>query len=162
MCINSKITALLPVYVMFLSGTVFSQEALLPSGGEAQGNGGSVSYSIGQTHYISVNNSTGTVSQGVQQAYEIFTVGIFDHSIEIDLSVFPNPTANELNLKVSNWGQQQMQFRLLDMSGKVLISRDIIQETTILNMLTYPPAVYLLEVYSGNQPVKSFKIIKNK
>ncbi len=46
-----------------------AQEATLASGGNATGSGGSVSYSVGQVVYTTNIGTTGSVAQGVQQAY---------------------------------------------------------------------------------------------
>ncbi len=111
-------------------------------------------------NYIFMHGSGGTVSQGVQQAYEIFTTAVSDFSMPIELSVYPNPVADELKLKISNGEHKQIQFRLLDISGKVLITEYVTQEITSVSLVAYPAAIYALDIYSGNQPVKSFRIIK--
>jgi hypothetical protein len=49
---------------------MFSQESLSTSGGEANGTGGTVSYSIGQVFYSTYSGSNGTLSEGVQQPFE--------------------------------------------------------------------------------------------
>lgn len=46
-----------------------AQQAVLTSGSNAVGTEGSVSYSVGQLDYISINGSDGSVSQGVQQSF---------------------------------------------------------------------------------------------
>ena len=79
-------------------GGLHAQESPTASGGDATGSGGTVDYSVGQVAYITNVNASGTVSQGVQQAYEIFTVGIQEAELNISLSVFPNPTADNLTL----------------------------------------------------------------
>jgi len=48
-------------------------------GGNATGQNGRVSYSIGQVDFITVSGSGGTVTQGIQQPYEIFVVGVEDN-----------------------------------------------------------------------------------
>ncbi|MBT3871042.1 MAG: hypothetical protein HOF75_00230, partial [Flavobacteriaceae bacterium] len=56
---------LLKAIVFFLLFTVeftFAQAALTASGGEAVGDGGSLSYTIGQVDYIQASGSGGTAS----------------------------------------------------------------------------------------------------
>ncbi|MEE4177590.1 MAG: hypothetical protein V2I46_08780, partial [Bacteroides sp.] len=55
---------------------LFGQEAVVPAGGNATGSGGSVSYTAGQVFYLIHSGPSGSVSQGVQQPYEIFAVGV--------------------------------------------------------------------------------------
>ncbi len=57
---------------VYFSGIVsFGQTSVNTAGGEVENTSGSVSYSIGQVAYTSVSNSNGSVSQGVQHAFEI-------------------------------------------------------------------------------------------
>ena len=48
-----------------------AQQAIVPIGGDAIGASGQISYSIGQIAYTTYEGSTGSVSQGVQQPFEI-------------------------------------------------------------------------------------------
>ena len=67
------------VLVAFLLCVVFSikaQQSIITSGGEATGTNGSASYSIGQLITTTTTNGTGSVSAGVQQAFEI-SVNVF-------------------------------------------------------------------------------------
>ena len=84
------------ILLFVLSASVlFAQNAVTVSGGEANGNSGSVSYSIGQTFYSTNVGSNGQVSEGVQQPYEIYDVTEVQSTISdvISLSAFPNPTS---------------------------------------------------------------------
>jgi hypothetical protein len=73
-------------------GIAQAQENANTSGGVATGSGGTVAYSIGQVAYTTNTGSNGSVDQGVQHAYEIFTVGIKETELNISLTAFPNPT----------------------------------------------------------------------
>ena len=83
-----------------------AQESANTSGGDATGSGGIVAYSVGQVVYTSNTGSTGTIDQGVQHAYEIFTVGIKETELNISLSIFPNPTADNLTLQISDYNNK--------------------------------------------------------
>ena len=59
---------------------LLAQEVIPTSGGTASGSGGSASYTIGQMIYTTNNGVNGSVSQGIQQPYEISVVsGIEEH-----------------------------------------------------------------------------------
>jgi hypothetical protein len=77
---------------IFQYSIVNAQESINASGGDALGSGGSTAYSIGQVVYTINTSSSGTSEQGVQHAYEIYSVGIKETEVNIFLSVFPNPT----------------------------------------------------------------------
>ena len=48
-----------------------AQEAVSAAGGNASGSGGTASYTIGQVAYTTNSSASGTITQGVQQPYEI-------------------------------------------------------------------------------------------
>ena len=147
----------------FLSGIVsYGQTSVNTAGGEVKNTSGSVSYSIGQVAYTSVSNSNGSVSQGVQQAYQISTLNLEEKAFNFSLSAYPNPTQDNLNLRVGNYRQEQLVYRLLDMGGKLLSEAKIQTQETVIEMQQLPSATYYVEVHHDNKKVQSFKIVKNQ
>lgn len=93
----------LSVLLLGLGLTAQAQQATTDTGGNASGSGGSVAYSVGQIVYTTNTSTNGSVAQGVQQPYEISIVlGIDNHSINLELTAYPNPTAHFLTLNVGN------------------------------------------------------------
>ncbi len=139
-----------------------SQQATTATGGNASGSGGTVAYSVGQIVYTTNTGTTGSVAQGVQQPYEISIVlGIDNHSINLGLSAYPNPTTNYLTLNVGNFELSTLNFQLYDISGKLIERRKIISISETIAMENLPTATYFLKVTNNNKEVKTFKIIKN-
>jgi len=143
-----------------------AQEAITATGGYASGSGGSVSYSVGQIVYTTNSGANGSVSQGVQQPYEISVVSGVDEaeSINLILSVYPNPTTDFLTLKIdasATLSIQSMSYQLYDISGKLLKNKKIEGNETSIDMKQLILAIYLLKVIQGSKEVKTFKIIKN-
>ena len=133
----------------------------MASGGEATGTGSS-SYSVGQVVYTYVSSSNETVSQGVQQPYEISTtLDIDEMAILLEVSVFPNPTSDFIILKIEEKDISKVNYQLYNINGKLLKSEQVENQTTNINMTSYPVATYIVKVLSDNKIVKSFKIIKN-
>jgi len=64
----------------------------------------------------------------VQQAYQISTLNVEEKAFNFSLSVYPNPTQDDLNLRVGNYRQEQLIYRLLDTGGKLLSESKIIYE----------------------------------
>ncbi len=60
--------AFLPL-LLFSMGTIVlnAQKGVVAAGGTAEGNTGSVSYSVGQLDYVAISTSNGSVLQGIQQ-----------------------------------------------------------------------------------------------
>lgn len=140
--------------------TGYAQEATNTSSGNALGNGGTMAYSIGQVVYTTNNGTGGSVNQGIQQPYEILTVGIKETVLNISLTLFPNPTANNLTLQVQNFTNEELSYQLLDIQGKFLESKQVAGSQTQINMSALPSATYLLNVIEKNKKVQTFKIIK--
>ena len=140
--------------------TGYAQEATITSGGNALGNGGTMAYSVGQIVYTTNNGIGGSVNQGVQQPYEIFTVGIKETVLNILLTIFPNPTATNLTLQVSDFTNENLTYQLLDMQGKFIETAHITASQMQINMDNLPAATYLLNVTQENKQVQAFKIIK--
>lgn len=138
-----------------------AQTSINGGGGNATGSTGNVSYSIGQTFYISQSTSTNSNTQGVQQPYEIsITSGLKETRISLSLSVYPNPTADELTLKLDKAIQLGWTCELLDASGKLLKTQQITGKEEKVTMAGLASAQYLLRVMDGSKEVKTFKIIK--
>ena len=138
-----------------------AQTSINATGGDASGSGGSASYSVGQVVYTTNTGTNGSVAQGVQQAYEIFTVGIKETELNIFLTVFPNPTTDYLTLSISEFEISNLTYQLYDISGKLLQSEKITGNQTSIVMSNLVPANYFVKVIQGNKEVKTIKIIKN-
>lgn len=154
------------IIAIFLAATGFSelqaQQALVSSGGNANGSNGKVSWSVGQVAYTSIENANGSVNQGVQQPFEFFTVGV-DESKDITLSmtVYPNPTSDKIILKVGTEKFENSSYQLNDFNGKLLVNQKLTGVQTSISMENFPPASYILKVTYNGKEQKTFKIIKN-
>ena len=142
--------------------TVFGQQSVNTSGGNVANSNGSVSYSIGQVAYASVSNSNGTVSQGVQQAYQISTLILEENAFNFSLSAYPNPTTDNLTLRVGNYRQESLMYRVLDTEGKLVSEAKLQGQETVIEMHQLPTATYFVEVHNEGKKVQTFKIIKNQ
>jgi hypothetical protein len=159
----SKTSLILTLFVISLTFTslLHAQQSINASGSSASGSGGSFTYSVGQVFYTSISDTSGKLSQGVQQAYEIFNVGLLESKLNISLAVFPNPTANNLKLSINDYKNEMLAYQLFDLQGKLLSSGTITSQQTEINTSTLASATYFIHVMNQeNQKVQSFKIIK--
>ena len=156
-----KITVLTTSCLVFCA-VVFGQTSVNASGGETSNASGSISYSIGQVAYQSVSNTSGSVSQGVQHAFEISTLSLEENKFNFTLNAFPNPTTENLNLRVGNYKQEKLAYKLIDLEGKVISEASMLSEETTIDMKQLPVATYFVEVHNEGKKVQTFKIIKNQ
>ncbi len=139
-----------------------SQESVNTAGGDVISNEGSVSYSIGQVFYTSQENSSATIVQGVQHTYEVTQVGTNETSVNISVSVFPNPSTDYLTLEINDFGIETLSYQLRNMQGMLIKKEQIISQKTIISMEALSPATYILQITNEETNlVNSFKIIKN-
>ena len=82
--------------------SVHAQQSLNASGAEAKGAGGQVSYSVGQVAYSSIAGVSGSVAQGVQQAYVIEPVSVEEPILGASVKVFPNPALEHLIVQIDS------------------------------------------------------------
>ena len=140
-----------------------AQQATVAAGGDATGVGGTSSYSVGQVVYTGLSGSSGTSNQGVQQPYEILTVGISNNeNINLSYSVYPNPAVSSITLSIGDKNIENLSYKLYDIAGKLLANQKVANALTIISMESYAAATYLLKVSDNTGEIKTFKIIKNK
>lgn len=141
-----------------------AQEAVLTTGGNISGTGGSASYSIGQVVYTTITGTNGSVAQGVQQPFEISEViGIKEaEGITLTCTAYPNPAKDYLTLKVNNYDISNLSYQLYDINGKLLENKKIAGNETTIDMNHLATATYFLKIIQSNKEVKTFKIIKTQ
>lgn len=139
-----------------------AQETMNTTGGNASGSGGSASYSVGQSVYLTHTGTTGSVAEGVQQPYEISVVtGVVEApETELSITAFPNPTTDKLTLKVKDPKPSTLTFQLFDMTGKPLKRGMFSGNQTSISIGNLLPGIYFLKVVRGTEEIKVFKIIK--
>lgn len=155
-----KPIVLLLIGLLWVSA-IQAQESINTSGGDASGSDGSVAYSIGQVVYTTNTTSNGSEAQGVQQAYEIYSLDVKEVRSSISLEVFPNPTASNLTLQINELNNKEYSYLLYDMLGKALNKGQITNQQTQINTSGLPSATYIIHIRNkANQNIQSFKIIK--
>lgn len=156
-----KLIALITFSLNFFSVT--AQTSVNSSGGTAKGNGGLVSYSVGQLVYTTHSGTNGLIAQGIQQPYEISVIkGINNFSgIGLIAMAYPNPMIDYLILEIKTLKLSNLSFALYDMHGQLLQSKRIANKKTSIYMGNCPAAAYFLKITQNDTEIKSLKIIKN-
>ena len=142
-----------------------AQEVISAAGDNAAGSGGTVSYSIGQVVYTTNRGPNGSVVQGVQQPYEISVITEIEKTtgIELLISVYPNPSIDYLTLHINPSPETDfrlLSYRLFGLNGKLLETKKINGNQTIIDLKNQAAGSYFLSVTEENTIVKTFKIIK--
>lgn len=80
----------------------------------------------------------------------------------VTISCFPNPVENQLRIQINELSRvNEYHLRLSTISSVVLYTTEIIQQSSDIDMSTYPPGVYFIQISDkiGNT-IKMEKIIK--
>jgi hypothetical protein len=140
-----------------------AQHAVVTAGGHAKNEKCSVSYTIGQVAMQAKKEGKLHITEGVQQTYEIFTVGDDVYpGILLEAIVYPNPTEDLLHLKLNQYAIPLDGFKamLFDNSGHLLETKTITDNVTDFQIGHYSAGVYFLEVDGKGTNLKTFKIIR--
>jgi hypothetical protein len=141
---------------------VQGQEAIPATGGNATGTGGSVSYTMGQIADNLHSGSNGTIVEGVQQPYEVSVVTAIEDAggLSLESIVYPNPSSGQIRLIVESPENENLRFRLYDITGVLLLDKRIEGRETEITLENFASSVYLLKLVKNNKEAKVFKIVK--
>jgi hypothetical protein len=150
------------IFSFLCSFNISAQQTVDASGGEATGSGGTVSYSVGQVLYNTFSDANNSEAQGVQQPFEISVVNGTEllKGISLKYKVYPNPAHSLLILELDNELPEAF-VQLFDITGKLINTAQVSTGINQISTEELIPATYILKLLSGNQLVRSFKIIKN-
>ena len=142
---------------------IISQEIISPSAGDSSGSGGSLSYTIGQVFFNTIESDYGSLVQGIQQPFEFQTLSTPALlTVQLTAITYPNPTTEFVLLKISDTALENLQYTLFDLNGKTIDSKKINSFSTKITMKNFAIGMYLLKLTKNNQPLKTFKIIKKQ
>jgi hypothetical protein len=137
-----------------------AQADVTVSGGNGNSSGGTVSYSVGQVAYKQYAETDGSVSEGVQQTYEVADLSLENNSTIFDCAVYPNPTFSGVRFILQDSSYPEMHADLFDATGKAVLVLPMLYEQQDIQLGHLPAGTYVLRVYSAKKTVRSFKIIK--
>jgi hypothetical protein len=154
-------------FIIFCAMSMFgmgalAQNAVLSTGGNANESTGNVSYAVGQIVYHYTASGDFSISEGVQQAYEISNVGIDKHpEITLSMSVYPNPTNHFVTLSIEpSFNLKSTECVIYDLNGKLISQTYIHDSKTQIDLESLAPSIYFFNVINNKETIKIFKVIK--
>jgi len=138
-----------------------AQRSPVASGGTATGSGGSATYSVGQVTYTAITGTPGSAIQGVHQPFEISIVtSVPNPGIDLQAIVYPNPTKDQVMLRIGYPDIRNLQYILLDAKGALIKQNPITRQQTLVTLPPFGNGVYLLQVWRKQSLLITFKIVK--
>ena len=159
---KSKLKFVVVILSLMLVSTLQAQQVISSAGTTFTGTGVQLSWTIGEPVIETFTAGSTTLTQGFHQS-KLTVTAIEPLSLTgIDLSVYPNPVSAELKLSVSGNLNGNLDYRLFDMTGKMIITKKIDHQPELINMMNYQSGTYLLKVFRNeNESLQTFKIVKN-
>jgi hypothetical protein len=158
-----KFLAACAIFLVFLSIPSYCQNDIMQTISPAGGNGGnsnvSMDWSIGQVAVSTLASEQAILTQGLLQE-NILITGIGRPSEKLpDIRVFPNPTAGQLIITISD--NKPLIYNLTDLNGKLLLNGQCLDIENILDLKDLPVGEYILNISDkSTQDANSYKITK--
>jgi hypothetical protein len=154
-----------------LMGTMSYAQSIAPqsvnSGGTkmTQANG-SLSFTVGELVVLNLTDSQGnTLGSGFTAGASLTTASILESDASLlDVSVFPNPTSDLVNIRINHSSIEQVVVCITDLQGKEVYYGKYagISNTIGINTAAYATGTYVLSLKNlNNQVLGTYKIIKN-
>lgn len=122
-------------------------------------------YAVGPSFYGVYSNASVTTISEVTEVYTPSSTGISEFDfLQLDISIFPNPTSDLLAIQVGGFLKDDLKIDLLDMSGKLISSSSIKTGSTIayFDVQTVYEGIYLLSFSNGDNRVTKKVVIDKK
>ena len=155
-----KSLILFSVFLLFIAGSTTAQKVVAANGGTATVNGYEISWTVGEPITETVTDGTSILTQGFQQSK--LTVTAIDElrETDVEIKVYPNPTQDFVTIHFSKI-MEKPGCLLFDLSGKLLIQKNIESTDAKIDMTRFAEGAYILKLnYRGSQPLQTFKIVK--
>lgn len=149
---------IIPIGLFLLTASLSAQE-VISSQGDSYSNGThTLDYTIGEPVIETVSNGTNDLTQGFHQTNLVITK-IEDVNIDLNVSIFPNPTSELVNLTMEDF--LGFTINLFDISGKLLQQKVLTDNKTTVSLDVYPKGSYMLTLTNNdNKKIKTYQIIK--
>ena len=130
--------------------SINAQSNIVAGGGDANSSTGSVSYSIGQIDFQYTSSADYSVSEGVQQTYSFDTaLSIDDIQYDFQLSIWPNPSADEMNIELTTNYELPLSLTVTDVKGAVVASQSVTQGKYSFDVNTWAAGTYYVDLNNG-------------
>jgi hypothetical protein len=144
---------------LFLLSVAINAQEVISTQGDSYTNGSNtIDFTVGEPIIETVSDGNNDLTQGFHQTLLTIT-GIEDLDVNFIVNLFPNPTADEVNITVEKF--EGLSYHLFDIAGKLLKEQMITAKATKIVVENYPKGTYLLTLsHAENKKIKSYRIIK--
>lgn len=153
-----KIKYILVISLGILSNEILGQSATSSGGGKMENSDVKVTVTLGEPTSGVIGDSTQT-EVGFQQVYEAKDLKVEETKSSLNLTLYPNPTANKVT--ISNTTNLKLSYSLYNLQGKLIFSNTSSASSIQLDLSTQAKGIYVVKfVDTKNLQAKTFKITK--
>ncbi len=150
---------------LFGFGSSYSQsltpEVSATSGDYYIGVDATLSWTIGESVVETFSGTNAVLTQGFQQPLYLVTSVEEAPDNPYQISVYPNPTTDLINISVQSVDQASFNVELINLQGKRLYHQNIDSNNNTIDLKQYATGIYMLKIYtSDNKFLKSYRISK--
>ncbi len=110
----------------------FSQHSIVSNGSEANGLGGTASYTFGQVFDFTTLNSNFSIQEGVQQTYKVNTDGLLEMTAEL-FTIYPIPTTDVITIELKS-NDSEFDYYIISMDGSLAEKGTIYTHLSTINL----------------------------
>ena len=154
------------LFSFFAVFSVSAQEVVSTQGDSYSNASANIDFTIGEVVINTGTDGTNELTQGFHQTNWNF-LGLEDYAPDYQVTIFPNPTQDVLNIKTSVF--ENVTYTLYDAQGKLVLQNILSAEQTPIQVSQLAPGAYSLELIfedSNEGPLslskrKTFKLVKS-
>ena len=112
------------IFCFNLSAQSMERQVIASGGAVQSATGVELSSTVGEAATSSFSSGTVILNQGFQQG-DSLTTGLAENNIQVDYKIYPNPTANQVNLNLTSDKDLEGIVTLTTIEGKQVFSKQI-------------------------------------
>lgn len=122
-------------------------------------NVGNIHWTVGEIAVTRSENGL-ALEQGFHNGlYELIATSTWSApEVQLEMRVFPNPTADKVTL-AGDW-EIRDRLRISDLLGRALSDTELPLERTELDLTNYPAGTYLLTISRAGRPLKTLRVVR--
>jgi len=138
-----------------------SLERLVLSAGAWSANGVTAITGLPYSQFMSGNSGSLTVSAFYGQETLLSDVSSIGNTLS-EIKAFPSPTTGFLTIQSDKHGSVEYQITVVNTDGKNVLTKQLSEENTTIDMTALSSGIYLVQVSTSNQEIyATCKVIKH-
>lgn len=132
-------------------GQTLEPQLLSSAGKEFVNNDNSLCWSLGEISIATISSNDAILTQGFQQT-GIYTTATLNPEMEINLSLYPNPTVDYITIKIEDDEYVNKAFRIIDINGKICHYGIITSNKHTIDISKFTSGLYFISL-SGEKGI---------